>query len=221
MERIQPIFANAEKEANDYRDDLWNKVINSTCSEEDVAVDPSDYIEFVQDKALERYEMLSLMHYRNIGMWIECLCQVWEQQIYSFVIHEAKQEGIVYSVSDMQKGFAFAKEVFEEHQQPFDQMRSWNKIKELRLLVNVLKHAEGDSEKKLRQLRPDYFTQNICGKKYDLMSMYHTSLLESTLKMQEQDFIKYYDVLVDFWKVLPERRYSNELFNNVYTTVAF
>ena len=25
IERIQPIFANAEKEANDYRDELWNE----------------------------------------------------------------------------------------------------------------------------------------------------------------------------------------------------
>lgn len=42
------------------------------------------------------------------------------------------------------------------------------------------------------------------------MSIYHTSLLESTLKIQEQDFIKYYDALVAFWKALPERMYSNE-----------
>lgn len=42
------------------------------------------------------------------------------------------------------------------------------------------------------------------------MSMYHTSLFESTLKIQEQDFIKYYDALIAFWKELPERMYSNE-----------
>lgn len=107
----------------------------------------------------------------------------------------------------MQKGYGFAKAVFKEHQQTFEQMESWD---EMRLLVNVLKHAEGDSEQKLRRLRSDYFTQDICGEKYDLMSMYHTSLLESTLKIQEQDFIKYYDALVAFWKALPERMYSNE-----------
>ena len=210
IERIQPIFANAEKEANDYRDELWSEIVNSTCSEEDAAVDPSDYVEFVQEKAIERYEMLSLMHYRNIGMWIECLCQVWEQQICSFVIDEAKRDGITYEASDMQKGYGFAKAVFKEHQQTFEQMESWDEIRELRLLVNVLKHAEGDSEQKLRKLRPDYFTQDICGEKYDLMSMYHTSLLESTLKIQEEDFIKYYNALVAFWKALPERMYSNE-----------
>ena len=58
-------------------------------------------------------------------------------------------------------------------------------------MVNVIKHAEGDSEQKLRKLRPDYFTQDICGTEYDLMSLYHTTLLEPTLMIQEQDFIDY------------------------------
>ena len=86
----------------------------------------------------------------------------------------------------------------------------WEKINELRLLVNVLKHAEGNLELKLRELRPDYFIHDIYGEKYDLMSMYHVSLLEATLQIKEEDFIKYYDALVAFWKELPERMYSIE-----------
>ena len=86
------------------------------------------------------------MKYRNIGMWLSCLCQVWEQQLYSFIIHEAEHEGLKYNPADTKRGFAFTKEAFEFHQQRFEDMPAWNKIKELRLLVNVIKHAEGDSE---------------------------------------------------------------------------
>lgn len=211
IERIQPIFANAEAEAKAYENNLWDEIMHRPCAEDDNS-DPGDYVDFVQEKAFERYEMLTLMQYRNIGMWIACLCQVWEQQLYSFVVHEATQEGIKYDPSDIKRGFAFSKEVFEWHQQPFEKMTVWSKIKELRLLVNVIKHAEGDSEQKLRRIRPDYFTQDIGGTQYDLMSLYHTTLLEPTLMIRGQDFIDYFDALVQFWNELPERMYtSNEL----------
>lgn len=207
IERIQPIFANAEEEAEKYQDELWNSVMGAQCTE-DTYTDPGDCVEYVRDKAIERYDMLHLMHYRNVGMWIACMCQVWEQQLYSFVINEAEQEGIEYNPADIKRGFAFSKEVFEWHQQPFEQMTVWPKIKELRLLVNVIKHAEGDSEQKLRKLRPDYFTENVAGTTFDMMSLYHTTLLEPTLMIQVQDFLDYFSALVQFWIDLPERMYT-------------
>ena len=207
LERIYPIFANAEKEAIEYQNRLWKDITENLCEKDD-CIDPSDYVDFVQEKAFEQYEILALMRYRNIGMWIECLCQVWEQQLYSFIIHEAQQDGIEYEPSDMKKGFTFSKEVFDWHQQSFEEMEAWGKIKELRLLVNVLKHAEGNSEQKLRVLRPDYFTKEIDGVQYDLIARYHTTLIEPTLMITKQDFIDYYDTLVKFWKDLPERMYT-------------
>ena len=53
---------------------------------EDEWADSGDYVNFVQDKAIERYEMLSFMKYRNIEMWFSCLCQVWGQQVYSLTL---------------------------------------------------------------------------------------------------------------------------------------
>lgn len=207
FERIHPIFANAEAEAEAYQSELWNGIMNQPCTE-DTYFDPGDYVDVVQEKAVERYDMLQLMHYRNLTAWICILCQVWEQQLYSFVLQEAEQEGLKYDPSEIKRGFAFSKEVFEWHQQPFEQMAVWDKIRELRLLVNVIKHAEGDSEQKLRALRPDYFTEEICGTQYDLMALYHTTLLEPTLMIKEQDFINYYEALVKFWTDLPERMYT-------------
>lgn len=207
FERIQPIFANAEAEADAYRDELWDRIMSQPDAG-DTCFDPGNYVEDVQEKAFERYEMLQLMHYRNLAAWICNLCQVWEQQLYSFVLQEAEYEGFKYDLSDTKRGFAFSKDVFEWHQQPFERMPVWGKIRELRLLVNVIKHAEGDSEQKLRAVRPDYFIEEECGTQYDLMSLYHSTLLEPTLMMKEQDFIDYFDALVKFWTDLPERMYT-------------
>ena len=124
IERIQPIFANPESEAEKYKEELWESIMSRPCAEDEWA-DPGDYADFVQDKSIERYEMLSLMKYRNIGMWISCLCQVWEQQLYSFIMHEAEHEGLKYNPATTKRGFAFTKEAFEFHQQRFEDMPAY------------------------------------------------------------------------------------------------
>ena len=80
----------------------------------------------------------------------------------------------------------------------------------LGMLVNVIKHAEGDSEQRLRKIRPDLFTQNFFGTDYDMTSLYHTTLLEPTLAISDADFVAYYDALVQFWDQLPERMYTSD-----------
>lgn len=210
FERIQPVFANAEKEATEYQNKMWEDLMNKPCYNEEDAIDPADFVDSIQEAAFDKYEILSLMQYRNISMWISCMCQVWEQQLFSFVYHEAQSEGIKYDEYDLKKGYGFSKEIFEWHQQPFESLVCWPKIKELRALVNVIKHSEGDSEQKLRKMRPDYFVQDIGDKKYDLLSLYHSTLLDATLQIEDQDFIDYYDVLVAFWNELPERMYTKD-----------
>lgn len=210
FERIEPIFSNAEKEADDYQNKVWNDIMNKPCYGEDDYFDPGDYVDTVQQAGFDKFEILSLMQYRNIGMWISCMCQVWEQQLFSFVINEAVHEGIKYEDKDLIKGFIFSKEVFAWHNVIFEKLNCWSKIKELRLLVNVLKHSEGESEKKLRVLRPDYFIQKTSSGDYDLLSLYHSTLLEATLQISNEDFIEYFKALETFWRELPERMFTAE-----------
>lgn len=203
-ERLLPVFSNAEIEAENYEKTLrsqLDEVVKSGFEE----IDADSLDELVKTEALEYYEMISLMNYRTIGMWITCLCQVWEQQLYSFIIRSGKQEGINYGQDN---SFDFCKRVFFEHQQDLEKMESWKKIQELRLLVNVLKHSEGKSERKLRDIRPDYFQQNIDGKIYDIMSFSHSSLREQALMIKDEDFKNYFDALVQFWTDIPERMYT-------------
>ncbi len=110
----------------------------------------------------------------------------------------------------MKKGFAFSKEVFGCHQQPSENLICWPKIKELRALVNVIKYSEGDLERKLRKMRPDYFEHDTGIDKYDLLSRYLSTLLKATLQIESEDFIDYYDALIAFWNELPERMYTKE-----------
>lgn len=73
-----------------------------------------------------------------------------------------------------------------------ESLNCWHKIKELRLVVNVLKHAEGDSAERLRKMRPNLFEwpqdYNIKG---DKLEFNYTTLLEETLNISNEDFLKY------------------------------
>ena len=208
MDRLFPIFSDIEKEAKDYENELFLRVMKESDAENRY-VDPGDHIDQVHDDAIDRYNLLRLMQYRNLTNWIVCMCQVWEQQLISFILNEAETEGIKYNQNDIDRGFPFVQKIFEEHHQPFAALSSWPKIHELRLLVNVLKHAEGRSERELRDIRPDLFVEEFCGLKYDLVSLYHTTLVEPALQISETDFEAYYHALHQFWLELPEYMYKS------------
>jgi len=209
FERIYPIFSNAEQEATTYQETLWNDLMEQPCYDEDGYFDPSDFVDSIQEEGFSKYEVLSLMHYRTIGMWLACMCQVWEQQIYAFVVQEERNNRIEYNDVDKKKGFQFVKDVFKYHNQSFENMACWDKLKELRLLVNVIKHAAGDSEKKLRKIRPDYFAYKNGLGDVDLLELYNSTLLEPTIQISQQDFIDYYNAIMSFWDELPERMISS------------
>ena len=201
--KVEPVFANAESEAEAYKRELWDSL--SICSNE-----LEDCAESIEEAAFERYSLIHLMYYRNLAAWICTLCQVWEQQLYAFIVREAQSEGLEYNPEELGCGFEFSKRVFEWHQYPLNKVSVWDKVKELRLVVNVIKHADGRSEKILRRIKPEIFIDEG----YDLISLYHTSLLEPTLMIKRQDFCDYYEALIAFWKEIPERMYTKELAEN-------
>lgn len=209
LERIYPTFENPEKEAEEYRDKIWNNCTSDINYSEDYDPDFESLASDCEEAAYERYEILSLMKYRNLGMWISCLCQVWEQQLISFLKSEMKHDGWEFTGGT---DFKEVKECFKIHNQNLESLNCWHKIKELRLVVNVLKHAEGDSAEKLRRIRPNLFdwpqNYNIKG---DKLEFHYTTLLEETLNISNADFLKYYDTLIEFWDELPEIMYSDEL----------
>jgi len=103
FERIYPVFANAEKEAEEYQETLWNNLMEQTYDDEGGIIDPGDFVDSIESEGFNRYAILSLMQYRTIGMWISCMCQVWEQQIFTFVVQEARNNHLKYSESDIKE----------------------------------------------------------------------------------------------------------------------
>jgi hypothetical protein len=141
-------------------------------------------------------------------MWISSLCQVWEQQLIKLLKTEMKHDG--YEFDDKGLEFKDIKEAFKIHNVDLEKLECWKPIKELRWLVNVFKHGDGNSAKSLRRVRPDLFKSEYDGKT-DMLEFHDSSVLEVTLRISNNDFLKYHDALIEFWDELPERMYSDNI----------
>ena len=189
FEKISPIFEDPEGQAKQYEEKLLEETTEAI---EDIYLLP-----------FRRYLLIDAMEYRTLCMWLSCLRQVWEQQIFRYAEKEATKNSLL-GLPKPKNSINGMKEYFLKFDVSFGKMPCWSKIEELGLLVNVLKHAEGQSADKLRKLRPDYFKiKNPIGIE-DSLKCYNSALIERTLNITNDDFEKYYNSLIEFWDRIPE-----------------
>lgn len=154
------------------------------------------------------------MKYNTKLMWISTLYQFWEQQVRKFIYEEVSmthkfidKKGKEVLFKDFcTKGIDDIEEEFLEFGQDLEKFPCWIKIYELRLLTNVIKHGDGWSATRLKELRPDFFKADFS--EYDLLDLYKTTLNEKVLNIDDDEFQKYCEAIVEFWEALPERMYS-------------
>jgi hypothetical protein len=210
-ERVIPIFSSLEEESQAIADEKYEDLGRYFNPEND---DPADYAEMAWEAGLEHYESMSLMQYNMRLMWISTLYQFWEQQVRKFVFEEVtrthkfidKKGNDVDFAGFCTHGIDDIKEEFNEFGIDLEKLNSWSRIEELRLLANVIKHGEGWSATKLKELRPDYFDAGIIST--DLLDLYKTTLGERVLNIDDSEYEIYCDAIIQFWDELPEVMYS-------------
>lgn len=214
--KIAPLFANMEQEADSYSEEMFEERLNEQCFE-GYELDPSDAAYEAQSASIEFYSMLSLMKYRNLALWLSCLYQAWQQQLFTFTINERTNNRFDPLTPPFPKEWHTLKDECKINYAEkllkcvhCTELKSndetWRKIDELRDLVNVIKHGEGHSSKKLRETHPRYFFTDLGSGSMDKLALFQSSLLDETLNISDADFKEFYDNLVKFW---------NELFDNV------
>jgi hypothetical protein len=204
--KILPQFKNIETEAEKVANDYWHEVM-SLPYEESLSLDPGDFAEQAQNHGIDHYMMMTLGLYTSTVAWHATLFEFFHQQIRLFLFSEMRHcFGI--ELKNFCSKFSEIKEVFDLHNFDVTTMDSWNIIYELQILCNTIKHGDGDSLERLRKIAPNRFrTQD----EIDLFDLYKTTLLEITLNVNGETLEQYQNALIEFWKNLPERCYSNEL----------
>jgi len=91
-ERIEPAFSDIDDEVKKIEEDYYDELTSGLGPDDyDKAIDIAEEEAFF--KALERYQILSLLRYQSLAGWIALLSQIWEQQIIGFLSDELRKEG--------------------------------------------------------------------------------------------------------------------------------
>ncbi|PET68296.1 hypothetical protein CN533_27290 [Priestia megaterium] len=209
LNRVE-LYYNKSKSVFEFTEsDIENEVaaiINSIEMPEG-SIDPSDLGDYMEDMEVSLYETALAMKSNHLFITISMLGHMWEQQVVRFVRKELRESfgqriGVI--------SFSKALEVIEKHGVEYKEQASFTKIKELRLLVNTIKHAEGQSAERLRRIRPDFFETEGFSEDdiMDILELNDSVLLDPySLNVKETDLFDYIKATQDFWNEMPERAF--------------
>jgi hypothetical protein len=205
--KIIPLFSKIEQESKD--------IENKTYKELSASFDPdihceSEFIDEALGAGQEYYAGMVLMQYNMKLMCISTLYQFWEQQVRRFIFEESSPRFIHKKGNSIDfkyfcsRGINDIKQNFKKFNQDLEKLTSWNKINELRLLANVIKHGDGYSATHLSRIRPDFFKYDDENYSSNRLDVYKTTLNDIVLNIADSEFLDYCKAIILFWDELPE-----------------
>ncbi|MCY7933823.1 hypothetical protein MOF37_21875 [Bacillus spizizenii] len=195
------------KQIFDYNEKtIESKVDEQLVSIVDSAVGISDLQELRDSLELTIYDTMAKTKNMHLFVSIGLLASLWEQQIVKFIQHDLRDE---FTQRIKITSYKFAENVIKcSKAKVFIEK---DKITELMLLNNVIKHGEGRSATNLRKKRPDFFKEKFIDSDIDILDMNEGSVYSEpySLKVTEDDFYSYADSLTAFWNEVPEHAEVN------------
>jgi hypothetical protein len=143
---------------------------------------------------------------------IQCivqLCLTWENQLITFINRAVSQCFVI------EKPLQY-REVMDDiilKNMEESKIPSLSKIRELKHLVNVIKHGDGISAEKLRITRPDYFSYGNggFGSTNDSLTTWGSVMLDgAALNVKESEIYTYHDSINDFWNSMPKKLFLDK-----------
>lgn len=198
--RLLPNFFDIEEEAKSVTKATWDAFMSSPSSGDE---DPSDFAEAAEQAGASHYILLKGLCQGMINLFAAALYQTFEQQAMLFLRYQVLQPDETNNIN------LFKMSILQKRMKvagiKIDTFSSWNKIDELRLLANTVKHAEGNSAQKLHLLRHDLFEHpQVLGLTLDSTPHIFLPLAGEGLYVSVTDVRQYCDSLLLFWEELFE-----------------
>lgn len=196
INNIKNIFDTPENEAQKYITYL------QTNQQKLYSLSPEDVELEIQSKGQERYYFVMNMKYRHLAIFIDLVYQMLEQFFISFCKFQQKYHSYDENIKNEKfKRLDQCASAFKKYfNLDIKQFKHYNKINELRLLQNVLKHSDGESKNKLLNIRPDYFTENK-----SVFTLYKNTIINPTLNITDNDLKEYIYSIEEFLKQFPDK----------------
>ena len=150
--RVLPTFTQIESEAEAVAEREWERLCGLPASEYS---DMGDLAERAQEAGIDYYQSLEAVRQSLINITATAMYHMFEQQILFFHRKQLLQP------TEKDSNRSVSLEEFKSRLTSkgicIEKLSIWPKVNELRVVANVVKHAEGASARELRSLRPDLF----------------------------------------------------------------
>jgi len=199
--RFLPTFDSLEAEAEAAKDAEWERLGQIIDPE---YADEATLAEQAHEVGIDYYMSMERVRQTLINLSVAALYHLFEQQLLLFhrrqVLHPKEEnDKDLINTKEFKTRLSVAGLQIET-------LKSWAKIEELRVVANTIKHAEGTSADKLRQLRPDLFahpqTRGTTG--FDSLSMsrvrVYMPLAGEDIFLTVADLKAYCTTLLEFWE---------------------
>lgn len=168
----------------------------------DGSIDLASLADMAQNVAIDYYVTMSNMKHGLIGLFTSGLFHLFEQQIFLFynkgILKYGEKKAII-SPQEWEK----LKNRLKDERIDLESFESFNRIKILQLVANVIKHGEGHSADKLKGLKPDYF--NPLDSLFHLQIEAEMPLAGGDIKIPIEDFDQYCEDVKTFWGELGKK----------------
>lgn len=198
--RVLPVFDNAAAEAEQVAADEFERIGSLPGGEDGPIIEMDDAAEMAHEAGLEHYETLMSVNQALRNLASAALYHLLEQQLLLFhrrQVLDPREEADPKLSTDIN---VFLRRM-KDGGLDLDQLSTWKAIEELRCLANTIKHGEGPSAKRLRELRPSLFTAPVLhGTRWDEpIGVVSQPLAGEDIYVTSGDFERYRDILLSFW----------------------
>ncbi len=198
-EKIVPMFAQAEREAND----IEQQILHATVYSENV--DYESIAEYAFEKGLEHYILLTDLTYGILNMFAASLYHLFEQHLIMLYRKEFVHPSMEIDPNNI--SLKAIKKELKVRSIYIACFTNYPKIMELKSVCNCIKHGDGHSCEKVKKSRADLFEfPHFRGQ--DILSLptgsIITPLAGDSLRISEQDFEEYAQTVLSFFEELFE-----------------
>lgn len=200
--RVLPSFTGIEQEAEKASSDAWDAFMSAPGTGDE---DPSEFAEAAENIGIEHFQLLNGIRQGAINLFAAALYHAFEQQ---FVLFGRRE---LLSPTEENKEQLLRLRTLRERLTSvgvdIEAFSTWARIEELRLLANVVKHAEGQSARELHAKRPDLFKAPglpDLGKWNLGRQRVYQPLLGEDVYVNIEDMRRFRDELIKFWDELGE-----------------
>lgn len=149
--KVFPIFEDPEKQADAVAEKYWQEQMAMPVVD-DSDVDASEVAEDAEARGEAYYLTLASMHTTVLNLFAAGLHHLFEQQS-GELFRTYTGTNVAASVTDLREHLKDSCGI------DIETAPGWSRLEELRLVANVVKHAEGRSAEDLRAVNPDYFRE--------------------------------------------------------------